>query len=62
MVLIAACILSKTGKLLVARQFVNDMMRSRLEGLVDAFPKLIGNEKEAGQLKKVLCILETLRH
>lgn len=52
MVLIAAGVFSKSGKALVARQFVTDMTRARLEGLLDAFPKLIGNDKDAGEYSK----------
>uniref|UniRef100_A0A915NKS0 Coatomer subunit delta n=1 Tax=Meloidogyne floridensis TaxID=298350 RepID=A0A915NKS0_9BILA len=40
MVLIAASVFTKSGKALVTRQYVADMTRARLEGLLDAFPKL----------------------
>ncbi|KAF1878809.1 hypothetical protein Lal_00047481 [Lupinus albus] len=44
-VVLAASILSKSGKVLVSRQFV-DMSRIRIEGLLAAFPKLIGTGKQ----------------
>ncbi|KAL2920902.1 Coatomer subunit delta, partial [Bienertia sinuspersici] len=44
-VLLAAAIISKSGKALVSRQFVN-MSRVRIEGLLAAFPKLIGMGKQ----------------
>eukprot|EP00475_Leptophrys_vorax_P027387 TRINITY_DN39066_c0_g1_i1.p1 TRINITY_DN39066_c0_g1~~TRINITY_DN39066_c0_g1_i1.p1 ORF type:complete len:525 (-),score=64.80 TRINITY_DN39066_c0_g1_i1:429-2003(-) len=45
MVVLSAAIISKTGKALVARQFV-DMARIRIEGLLAAFPKLVGTGKQ----------------
>jgi len=45
MVVLAASIVSKSGKALVSRQFV-DMSRSRIEGLLAAFPKLVGAGKQ----------------
>ncbi|RYR73208.1 hypothetical protein Ahy_A02g007553 [Arachis hypogaea] len=44
-VVLAASILHKSGKVLVSRQFV-DMTRMRIEGLLAAFPKLIGTGKQ----------------
>ncbi|KAG8463777.1 hypothetical protein KFE25_004050 [Diacronema lutheri] len=41
MVCFSVAVLSKNGKVLVSRQFV-DMSRIRIEGLLAAFPKLIG--------------------
>eukprot|EP01121_Diplochlamys_sp_Union-15-3_P004577 TRINITY_DN1475_c0_g1_i7.p1 TRINITY_DN1475_c0_g1~~TRINITY_DN1475_c0_g1_i7.p1 ORF type:complete len:345 (-),score=61.80 TRINITY_DN1475_c0_g1_i7:694-1728(-) len=41
MVVFAVSIVTKTGKALVSRQFV-EITRSRIEGLLAAFPKLIG--------------------
>ncbi|GAB2277537.1 hypothetical protein Dimus_012247 [Dionaea muscipula] len=45
MVVLAACIISKSGKVIVSRQFV-DMTRYRIEGLLAAFPKLVGIGKQ----------------
>ncbi|KAG6514029.1 hypothetical protein ZIOFF_024368 [Zingiber officinale] len=45
MVVLAASIMTKTGKVLVSRQFV-DMSRIRIEGLLAAFPKLVGTGKQ----------------
>ncbi|KAL6842504.1 hypothetical protein ACP4OV_027739 [Aristida adscensionis] len=44
-VVLAASIVSKSGKALVSRQFV-DMSRIRIEGLLAAFPKLVGTGKQ----------------
>uniref|UniRef100_A0A915D308 Coatomer subunit delta n=1 Tax=Ditylenchus dipsaci TaxID=166011 RepID=A0A915D308_9BILA len=50
MVLIAASVMAKGGNALVTRQYVADMTRARLEGLLDAFPKLlVGSEKTQRQ-------------
>ncbi|CAN1225369.1 Coatomer subunit delta-1 [Linum grandiflorum] len=45
MVVLAASIVTKSGKVLVSRQFV-DMTRVRIEGLLAAFPKLVGTGKQ----------------
>ena len=43
MVCISASVLSKSGKILLARSFL-PITRNRLEGYLNAFPKLIGND------------------
>jgi len=45
MVVLAAAVCTKTGKALVSRQFV-DISRVRIEGLLAAFPKLMGSGKQ----------------
>lgn len=45
MVLLAAAVCNKNGKTLISRQFV-EMTRSRIEGLLAAFPKLMGSGKQ----------------
>jgi len=45
MVVLAASIVSKTGKALVSRQYF-EMTRIRIEGLLAAFPKLVGSGKQ----------------
>jgi hypothetical protein len=45
MVVLAASIISKSGKALVSRQYV-DMSRIRIEGLLATFPKLVGIGKQ----------------
>ncbi|XP_062499674.1 coatomer subunit delta-like [Corticium candelabrum] len=45
MVLLAAAICTRAGKPLISRQFV-EMSRSRIEGLLAAFPKLVGSGKQ----------------
>ncbi|CAD6188553.1 unnamed protein product [Caenorhabditis auriculariae] len=62
MVLLTAGVFSKSGKALVARQFVTDMTRARLEGLLDAFPKLIGNDKDAAQRQHTFVETESVRY
>lgn len=46
MVVLSASVCSADGKVLVARQFVS-MTRLRIEGLLSAFPKLLGSEDAA---------------
>lgn len=45
MVVLAASVVTKTGKVLVSRQYM-DMSRVRIEGLLAAFPKLVGTGKQ----------------
>ncbi|KAI8802419.1 hypothetical protein BJ742DRAFT_541575 [Cladochytrium replicatum] len=45
MVVLAASICTKTGKAIVSRQFF-EMPRSRIEGLLASFPKLIGSSDQ----------------
>eukprot|EP00164_Ancoracysta_twista_P001848 GFYU01002429.1.p1 GENE.GFYU01002429.1~~GFYU01002429.1.p1 ORF type:complete len:528 (+),score=114.23 GFYU01002429.1:155-1738(+) len=45
MVVLAVAITTKVGKALISRQFV-DMTRIKIEGLLAAFPKLIGGGKQ----------------
>jgi len=45
MVILAAAVTTKNGKALLSRQFV-DISRVRIEGLLAAFPKLMGSEKQ----------------
>lgn len=45
MVVLAASVVTKTGKALVARVYF-DMTRIRIEGLLAAFPKLVGSGKQ----------------
>lgn len=64
MVVLAASIVSKHGKVLVSRQFAN-ISRVRIEGLLAAFPKLIVGEKqhtyvEAENVRYVYQPLESL--
>ncbi|EYC21356.1 hypothetical protein Y032_0019g3770 [Ancylostoma ceylanicum] len=62
MVLISASIVSKSGKALVTRVFVSDMTRARMEGLLDAFPKLIGNDKESAQRQHTFIETDSVRY
>lgn len=43
MVVLSAAIVTKAGKPLLARQY-HEMKRNRIEGLLSAFPKLVGSD------------------
>ncbi|KAI6230370.1 Coatomer subunit delta [Aphelenchoides fujianensis] len=60
MVLITAAVFTKGGKLLLSRQFVSEMTRARLEGLLDAFPKLVSAEK--GQRQHTFIETDSVRY
>ncbi|XP_023238630.1 coatomer subunit delta-like [Centruroides sculpturatus] len=45
LVLLAAAVCSKSGKAIISRQFV-EMTRARIEGLLAAFPKLLGSGRQ----------------
>lgn len=45
MVVLSAAVTNKGGRVLVARQFV-EMTRIRIEGLLAAFPKLLGSDSK----------------
>ncbi len=45
MVVLAASVVTRNGKALMSRQFV-EMTRIRIEGLLAAFPKLVGTGKQ----------------
>ncbi|GMS90218.1 hypothetical protein PENTCL1PPCAC_12393 [Pristionchus entomophagus] len=61
MVLIAASIFSKSGKALVSRQFV-EMTRARLEGLLDAFHKLVGTGKDSSNRQHTFVETDSVRY
>ena len=43
MVVLSAAVTNRSGKALISRQFV-EMTRVRIEGLLAAFPKLVGSD------------------
>ncbi|KAF8358314.1 copd-1 [Pristionchus pacificus] len=61
MVLIAASIFSKSGKALVSRQFV-ELTRARVEGLLDAFPKLVGTGKDSSNRQHTFVETDSVRY
>jgi len=62
MVVLAAAVCTKTGKALVSRQFV-DISRVRIEGLLAAFPKLMGSGKQgAGTVQHTFIETDAVRY
>lgn len=61
MVLLAAAIATKGGKPLLSRQFV-EMTRARIEGLLAAFPKLLGSDKSSATKQHTFVETESVRY
>ncbi|KAF5728767.1 coatomer subunit delta [Tripterygium wilfordii] len=61
MVVLAASIVSKAGKVLLSRQFV-EVTRIRIEGLLAAFPKLLGTGKQHTyvETENVRCVYQPI--
>eukprot|EP00760_Papus_ankaliazontas_P004509 PhM_4_TR11928/c0_g1_i1/m.23325/K20471/COPD, ARCN1, RET2; coatomer subunit delta len=57
MTILSAAVLNKSGKILLSRQFV-EMTRVRVEGLLAAFPKLVGS----GQKQYTMLETSTVRY
>ena len=61
MVVLSAAILTKTGRSLLARQFV-EMPRLRVEGLLGAFPKLVGSDKSGASKQHTFVETDSVRY
>jgi hypothetical protein len=61
MVVLAAAVCTKSGKALVSRQFV-DISRVRIEGLLAAFPKLMGSGKQNAGVQHTFIETESIRY
>lgn len=62
MVLIAAGVFTKGGKIMLARCFVDEMTKARLEGLLSAFPKLNSNDKNSSQRQHTFIETDSVRY
>ena len=61
MVLLAAAVCTKSGKALVSRQFI-EMSRARIEGLLSAFPKLMGSDSKNSSKQHTFVETESVRY
>lgn len=61
MVLLAAAVCTKNGKPLVSRQFV-EMTRSRIEGILTAFPKLMISDKSSSHKQHTFVETDSVRY
>ncbi|CAG0885121.1 unnamed protein product [Cyprideis torosa] len=61
MVLLAAAICTKSGKAILSRQFV-EMTKSRIEGLLAAFPKLLTSGSAVGGRQHTFAETESVRY
>jgi len=61
MVLLAAAVCTKSGKALVSRQFI-EMSRARIEGLLSAFPKLMGSDSKSSSKQHTFVETESVRY
>ena len=58
MVVLSAAVCTKSGRALLSRQYV-EMSRLRVEGLLNAFPKLVASETSGGSSQKQHTFVET---
>ena len=61
MVLLAAAVCTKSGKALVSRQFI-EMSRARIEGLLSAFPKLMGSDSKHSSKQHTFVETDSVRY